>query len=462
MNDKLNRFLERIKGKKVLIQGLGLNKGGTGIASFFIKHGVPIKITDLKTETELGPSISELDNLGGDVTYVLGKHNIEDFIDADIVVKGPAVSPENEYIKAAIDNGAEILSDLSIFMENCPTEKLFAVTGSKGKSTTVSVLYSILSAYTKNCFLGGNISISPLSFLDELNEESLVVLELSSWQLRDLELAKANVRFPYVIFTNLMHDHQNYYNSMEKYLADKLIIAKYQCENDLLFIPQRDSYIKKDLFCNGQKILCFGEKGDTADVYFDDGVGYCHEKALFNDEKIQVPGEHIRNNLLAAAALCHLALNIDKETLSKGIENFHGVPFRMEKIREWNNVTFINDTTATIPEAAVCAVKSIDTKSLVWIGGGTDKNLDFACIKEIEAIPRMIYLLKGTGTDKMKNVMSRNDVTEASSLEDVFSDMLPKLKAGDVVLLSPGCTSFGLFQNEFHRGRVFNECVNKL
>ena len=106
--------------------------------------------------------------------------------------------------------------------------------------------------------------------------------------------------------------------------------------------------------------------------------------------------------------------------------------------------------------------KSIDSQSLVWIGGGTDKNLDFSCIKEIENIPRMIYLLKGTGTDKIKNVMSRKDIKEASSLEEVFSDMVTKLKAADIVLLSPGCTSFGLFQNEFHRGRVFNECVNKL
>lgn len=462
MNDKLDKFLTRIKDKKVLIQGLGLNKGGTGIAGFFIKHGIPIKITDLKTETELAPSIAELENLGGNVTYVLGKHNIEDFIDADIVVKGPAVSPENEYIQAAINNGAEILSDLSIFMEVCPTEKIFAVTGSKGKSTTVSVLYSVLSVYTKNCFLGGNISISPLSFLEELNEESLLVLELSSWQLRDLELAKANARFPYVIFTNLMHDHQNYYHSMEKYLIDKLIIAKYQQEGDLLLIPAKDSYIKKELFCNGQNKLCFGDKSDAADIYFYNGIGYCRDIPLFDDEKIQVPGEHIRNNLLSAAALCYLALGIDKEKLSEGIEKFHGVPFRMEKIREWNNVTFINDTTATIPEAAVCAVKSINAKSLVWIGGGTDKNLDFTCIKEIENIPRMIYLLKGTGTDKIKNVISRKDIKEVSSLEEVFSDMLPKLKSEDVVLLSPGCTSFGLFQNEFHRGRVFNECVNKL
>ena len=110
----------------------------------------------------------------------------------------------------------------------------------------------------------------------------------------------------------------------------------------------------------------------------------------------------------------------------------------------------------------MCAVKSVDAKSLVWIGGGTDKNLDFSCIKEIENVPRLIYLLKGSGTDKIKSVISRNDVIEASSLEDVFSDMTAKLKAGDVVLLSPGCTSFGLFQNEFHRGRVFNECVGRL
>lgn len=458
--DRLKFFFQRIKGKKILLQGLGLNNGGVGTALFFLKNGVSLKVTDLKTEQELSSSLEALSYYEEEIEFVLGRHEVQDFIDAEIVIKSPAVSPDNPYILTAQAHGAEILSDLSIFMEICPTNHIIAVTGSKGKSTTVSLLYSILKETTQDVFLGGNISISPLSFYDLLLPDSWVILELSSWQLRDLEFVGAQARFPFVILTNLMNDHQNYYHSMERYLYDKLLITKYQQAGDLLFFPAGDRYFQKEMFQNNQEIFTFGV-GNEADAYFREGTGYFREEPLFLEELIQIKGEAIRNNFLAAAAICYASGVAKQQEIERGIKMFKGVPFRMEKIAEKDGVSFINDTTATIPEAAVSAVKGCASSQVIWIAGGNDKNLDFSCLKEIEQIPKTIYLLKGEGTEKIKKVFSRNDLIEEESLEKIFEQLKKTLQFGDTVLLSPGCTSFGLFQNEFHRGRVFNQLVHE-
>ncbi len=454
--DLLQAFFNRIQGKKILIQGLGLNGGGVGTALFFLKNGFAVTITDMKTVVELQSSVDELKEYIDNITFVLGKHQLSDFIEADIVIKGPGVSPKSEYIQAAIKNGAEILSDIGIFCEISPCP-IYAVTGSKGKSTTVSAIYSIFKSQTDNSFLGGNITISPLTFYNRLDDDSLVILELSSWQLRDIE--NIHYAFKGAVFTNLMNDHQNYYQSMDAYFYDKKIIATNQTKKNFVIIPCNDAFIKREKIDCGQTIVEL-EK----DLYFKDGDGYIEISGnaikLFSHDVIKIKGEHNRLNILFAAGLSYLA-GCNPEAIENGISLFSGVPFRMEKIREWKGVTFVNDTTATIPEAACFAVESYG-ENVIWIAGGNDKDLDFSCVKKIESIPKKIYLLPGNGTDKLKKALKRNDYLEYSSLQEIINHIATNITSGETVLLSPGCTSFGLFQNEFHRGRVFNELVNSL
>ena len=187
--DKIKKYFDEIRDKKILIQGLGLNGGGVGTALFFLENGIPVTITDLKTEKDLAKSIDELSKYNDLITYVLGEHRESDFVNADIVVKGPGVPPTNKFIQIAKQNNAQITSDIGIFSKIVPCP-IFALTGSKGKSTTVSVIYSIFKAKSKNSFIGGNITISPLTFYKDLTEESLLILELSSWQLRDIKEEK--------------------------------------------------------------------------------------------------------------------------------------------------------------------------------------------------------------------------------------------------------------------------------
>jgi UDP-N-acetylmuramoylalanine--D-glutamate ligase len=461
MNNKVQKYFDTLRNKKILIQGLGLNGGGVGTALFFLENGFDVTITDLKDENTLQRSIEMLLRYKDKITYVLGTHNESDFINADIVVKGPGVPPTNKYIQMAINNGALITSDIEIFYNIAPCS-IFAVTGSKGKSTTTSCIYSIFKAKQENSFLGGNITISPLSFYRELNEESLVVLELSSWQLRDLKNSMIN--FKGAAITNLLNDHQNYYKGMDDYLDDKKIITKNQTKDDFLILPYSDEYLNLTNIKTKANVYFFSKDDSRADIFYDKTSGVIrlndNTVELFNAESIKLPGEHIKINILIAASFCYLA-GIDISSIQKGIASFNGVPYRMELVRTWHNIKFYNDTTATIPDASCNALMSFK-EPIIWIAGGNDKNLDFSVITKVSRIPKKIFLLKGEGTDRMKKYLNRDDYIESDSLEYLFVEALKSASEGDIILLSPGCTSFGLFQNEFHRGDVFNKLVNDL
>ncbi len=457
--NRLEEYLNSVKNKKILIQGLGLNGGGVGVAKFFLENGFKVKITDLKNEKDLKDSILELKEFENNIEYVLGEHREKDFEQSDIVVKGPGVPPTNKYIQLAKANNADIVSDIEIFLK-ITDAKVYAVTGSKGKSTSVSLIHNILKHEFKKSFLGGNITISPLTFYKETDKESVVILELSSWQLRDLK--GKNYRFLGAGITNLLHDHQNYYSNMIDYLNDKKIITENQTDKDFLILPYGDDYLNRKNIKTNAKIFYYHSSNSNADFYYKENISYFNRDniELFNTNVLNIYGEHNKLNALFAAGFCYMA-GVSLENIKKGIETFKGVPFRLELIREINGIKFINDTTATMPDATFFAIKSFNNP-IIWIGGGNDKNLDFSILEEVRNIPKKILLLTGNGTEKLKKVINRNDIIESDSLEFLIKKALECAKTGDVVLFSPACTSFGLFQNEFDRGRKFNQIVNSL
>lgn len=460
MKNRIDDYFKRVRNKNILIQGLGLNGGGIATARFFLAQGIPVTITDLKDAEVLKPAVKELAEYSELITYRLGSHVESDFIKADIVVKGPGVPPNNRYLNAAREHGAEITSDITIFLELTPCP-VFAVTGSKGKSTTVTAIYNIFKSKSENSFLGGNITISPLTFYDRLNSESLLILELSSWQLRDI--GARGYPFKGTAITNLMNDHQNYYKSMDNYLDDKKIICKGQKKDGFLIIPAKDSFLNEKRLESEAPFIYYGEEEESSLFYRGDiACLRLNDEAieLFDYSTVKAPGIHNRTNLLIAAAFSYLA-GVELEYIKEGIATFKNPPYRLELIREWENLSFINDTTATIPEAAANAIRSFEPP-IIWIGGGTDKNLDFTVMEEVASIPEQILLLEGTGTELMKKKLNRKDIIESSSLEELVEKAVSLSRPGTTILFSPGCTSFGLFLNEFHRGQTFNKIVRAL
>ena len=515
--------LEDIAGKRVTIMGLGLNGGGEAATRFFLKHGALVTVTDMKTKAELSRTLRNLTPdmrmYGKRVKFVLGGHKETDFSSADIVIKNPGVKIQgNRYLAAA----KAIETDLSIFLA-LTKAPIIAVTGSKGKSSTVSAIHHGLRAAGFNAFLGGNITVSPLTFLEDTDETTPVVLELSSWQLADLRgrgLLKPKVS----LITTIVPDHQNWYGSMEAYVADKKLIYADQAANQWT-ICGTDSwgeefasetkgrvlrYATAPLpteqlpnFTNGGCWLDAAGRGWVAlpteqFPNFAQNAGarapgqVCQPQLVL--DKLLVPGLHSRQNALNAALVLAL-IQVPPKRIREVMAQWNGISHRLEFFHSWNiflretgcllEYRFFNDSAATVPEAAAAAATSFSTP-VQLICGGTDKDLDFAPLVERlkEKPPANLHLLAGTATDKLIPLLIQAGISFRGpyrSLDQLLMELKRyleanaarfasqlKLTAGTLqsdfipVVFSPGATSFGLFQNEFHRGDSFKKLVKNI
>jgi UDP-N-acetylmuramoylalanine--D-glutamate ligase len=482
-------------GQKVLIMGLGLHGGGLETARFFIRRGADVTITDLQTEEKLAPSIKKLEGLP--IRYVLGRHDIKDFENADIVVKNPGVPPSSPYLQAA----KRIETDISIFLAHSPA-RLLAITGSKGKSGTASALHWGLDFARKNgarkygketlpgkAYLGGNITVSPLTFLDDLHQDDDVVLELSSWQLADLKEKyieingekKQLLRPRIAILTAIMPDHLNWYKDidisdpMKVYVADKKIIYKGQTKKDLT-IAFDDAWGREFLaetparsMRNADQPLMKEISGGWIEGRKGSGVIRLDSGELIElvPATVLTPGYHQKKNLLSAA-LALFDLGIESQIIREAMGTFPGIEHRLEYFYESRGIRFYNDTAATIPDAAAASLEAFDSP-VILVSGGVDKNLDFSPLVEKSRKAKAIILLdgteKGTGTQKLKLLLEKEGISYKgpfNSIDEVVIAALKEAQSGDTVLFSPGCASFGLFQNEFDRGRQWKEAVKRL
>jgi UDP-N-acetylmuramoylalanine--D-glutamate ligase len=458
--------------------GLGLHGGGLESARYLASHGAELTITDLRDEKTLAPTIEQLEAAGVKARYVLGRHDMADFKNADMVIKNPGVRPDSPYLQGA----ARVETDISLFLAASPA-RLIAVTGSKGKSGTASALHRALSQARQggllpgNAFLGGNITVSPLSFLDGLGPEDDVTLELSSWQLGDLGNGTGvrgapRGRLPLkpraAVITAILPDHLDRYGTMDAYVADKRIIYRGQDRGDLT-VAADDSWGRSFLAETPGRGMVYAETplpGGRAGgwVAGRGGPGLARlasgEIAELVPAQLLVPGYHQKKNLLAAA-LSLLDLGLPPEFIRESLGTFPGIEHRLEFFHDWRGIRFYNDSAATIPDAAVAALEAFD-RPVALVTGGTDKNLDFGCLAAAAPGAKAIVLLAGTGSDKLRLLLDKAGTPYLGpwdSVEGALESALSAASAGDAVVLSPGCASFGMFLNEFDRGRKWKEAA---
>jgi len=491
--------IEDFKDKRVTVMGIGLHGGGVGVINFFCQAGAKVLATDLRSSHDLKESLEALKHFP-DIKYVLGEHREEDFISTDLVIKNPAVPDDSKFLQIAKDHGVPIETDIGVFFELCPAP-IIGVTGSRGKSTTATLVYQFLKAKHPDTILAGNIRMSALEKLNQIKKTTLAVLELSSWQLNGL--AK-HQRSPQVaVVTNIMPDHQNRYASMDNYIADKEIIFKFQKPKDFLVLNYDDEKVRQ-MATHAKSRIYFYSSGSQAiseienmpkanqeiriGAHFGGGKLFygASKEAIVQTDEIKLKGRHNLPSILAAITVAKL-FNVPARTIKKVLTEFGGLQGRIELVREVNGVKYINDTTSTIPEATIAAIQTLtehfplNTKHLILIAGGADKNLDFSGLAEL--VPqkiKAILLLEGTATKKLENTIQRNLLTAPivssgskkrppkfiiktfSNIGKAVVQAAKIAKPGDIVLLSPGCASFGMFRHEFERGEKFNEVVNKL
>ncbi|OGE30698.1 UDP-N-acetylmuramoylalanine--D-glutamate ligase [Candidatus Daviesbacteria bacterium RIFCSPHIGHO2_02_FULL_36_13] len=441
------------KGKKVLVFGLGLNQGGVGSAKFFANAGAEVRITDLKSKSILQPSIDQLKSFPN-ISYTLGEHKNEDIDWADLIIKNPSVKRDNPYLDHARRKNKDIETDLGIFFKLVDKSKIIGVTGTKGKSTTASLIYAGLKENNQDVVLAGNIGRSVLDCIPLVKENTLVVLEISSFQLEGL--APLRVSPKYAVVTNIFPDHLNVYKDMFEYISAKRLITQFQSSSDFLFLNKDDKTLNNPKFTSGLSAkIIFYSKQD-----------------LPKDFKPNLIGEHNLENIAAAFAVSK-AFNIDENQMLQSLSSFKGVPFRMELTGQWNGIKIINDTTATGPDAGIQALNSYPNS--IVIAGGMNKNMPYeGYVKVLEENAKEVFFLEGDSADlimsslrkpKARRVAERSNLKTHgpySDLEKLLEDIKKIAKEGDTILFSPAATSYNLFQNEFDRGRRFNKAVEKV
>ena len=454
---------EDLRGLKVTVMGLGLNGGGLASAVFLSRHGARLTVTDMKDEAALAEPLAELAGLG--IRFVLGRHELDDFSSADLVIKNPAVRPDSPYLRAA----KAVETDISLFLR-LSRSPVIAITGSKGKSSTSSAIYHGFTAAGRRAFLGGNIALSPLTFLDQTTADTPVVLELSSWQLadmRDLGVLKPKI----ALITSIMPDHMNRYRSMDEYVADKRLIYAAQDESSWTVCNRDDPWGRSFAAETRARVAWYADRDEgLPGAWLEESrSGDDRRRGFFSAEggpeeilgrELLVPGAHQRKNLLGAALALRL-FGLEAQAVRGALASFPGVEHRLEYFAEKDGVKWYNDSAATIPQAVAAAISSFDAP-VVLITGGTDKNIDFEPVRAAYGRSRLLILLAGSGTEKLRRLLDEDGVPYLGPFDELgtaVDEAAARASPGDVVILSPGCTSFGMFLHEFDRGKKFKETV---
>ncbi|MBU2596361.1 MAG: UDP-N-acetylmuramoyl-L-alanine--D-glutamate ligase [Planctomycetes bacterium] len=437
-----------VKDKTVVIMGLGVFGGGVDTAKFAARFAKKVIVTDKGDEKKLTRSIKELESLKN-IEFHIGGHQISDFTDSDVIIVNPAVDEANPYIDAAKGKNRLITSQMEIFFQLCPA-KIVAITGSNGKSTTTALTAHLLkNIKSGQVFLSGNIGNLPLlETLGQIKKNDIVVLEISSFQLKQLGRIKKS---PYVgCITNIAPNHLDRHKTMKNYCNAKENILHFQKPGDVAVLNAYD-----------EKCRQWYEKYKNTD----------RKCVLFDREKLdskltavfKLPGKANRENLAAAVTIAH-HFGLKDEDLIESVGSFVSLPHRLQLVGTVKGVRYYNDSIATTPESTVGGVEAFGEPKIL-IAGGYDKGLDFdKMAREISDKLKALILI-GQTADKIEQSIRKTGnippIYRAKSLADAVDKAKEISSPGDVVLLSPACASYDMFVNFVQRGNQFSELVNK-
>ena len=448
---------DRFAGRRVLVMGLGSFGGGVGVSRFLSRAGAQVLVTDLRCREQLSDSLDQLSEL--QIEYHLGEHCPEDFTagKTDLVVVNPAVKKDSAYLGIARDNGLELTSEMNLFFEFCPG-RIAAVTGSNGKSTTTAMIEAILqqgksdpAAQFGRVWVGGNLgSENLLCRLDEISGEDVVVLELSSFQLHDLAMIKLSPEV--AVLTNIAPNHLDWHESMEQYIWAKQNILRFQKPDGVAILNRLDS-----------EIVSWSDLTLGRVIWYPDENGQQIE--------LRIPGSHNQLNAAAAIAMAGI-FGVQSEPARQALRNFTGLPHRLELIREFQGVQYYNDSIATTGESVIVALNAFgQDKALIL--GGYDKKISFEGLIErlvckgdvrfVALLGQMRHILADQlESHKQARGLSGPDHLVVESLEQAVGEVRAHSQEGMVVLLSPGCASYDMFENFQDRGCQFCKIVENL
>ncbi|MDY6967785.1 MAG: UDP-N-acetylmuramoyl-L-alanine--D-glutamate ligase [Spirochaetota bacterium] len=447
---------------KILVVGLGI-RTGLAVSNFLAEKGFSVYASDIKTKEEIQDVIKDLDYR---VTVIAGEQGAAILdLGFDLIVLSPGVPRSIPLIKAAQERGIPVIAEIELAYQYL-RGGIIAITGTDGKSTTTSLVGHVLNELGVKTFIGGNIGIPLISFVEETDDDSVIVLELSSFQLESIDQFRPDIS----AILNVTPDHLDRYNGMDDYFRAKLRINMNQMEEDCCIYN-----IDDEIIVNGLDGIKSRKKGfsliDTkADAFFENGFLYAcinnQKERVIETEKMQILGIHNAANALAALLMILDIMkknNIepDMQRIEKAFYTFIGLPHRMERIGMFQGLSFVNDSKATTIGAVEMALKSIHDKCILILGGKPKGDDYTRLIYNMKGRVRHIVLIGETSTE-FKSIFKDFPSSISESLDDAIIEAIKHGIKGDVVLLSPGCASFDMFESYEDRGDKFKLSFERL
>ncbi len=451
--------VKNMKGKKVSV--IGGARSGFAVAKLLKKLGADVFMSDLKKPDEIKHvkfTTVELEEFG--ISYEFGGHSDRVF-DCDFVVISPGVPSSAEVVKKALGLGVKVYSEIEVASWFCKAP-IVAVTGTNGKTTTTSLIGHIFKSTGIKTIVAGNIGAPFSDFVLEADENSVVVLEVSSFQLDHIESFRPKV----AVLLNITPDHLDRYGSFGDYILSKFRIFKNQGNDDFAVYNYDDEIVQPYVErLNVAKLPFSVLEKLSCGAFVDDGYLVLKfknkEERILKMSELKIRGIHNVYNSLAAA-LAARAMEVRDEIIRESLQGFEGVPHRLEFVREINGVKFINDSKATNVNSLWYALESFD-EPIILIAGGRDKGNDYSKVYDLVKKKVKLIIAIGESRDKIYNEFKdMTRVLKLDSMGDAVRKAYEEAIPGDVVLLSPACASFDMFEDFEHRGEVFKKYVNEL
>ncbi|MBI2758015.1 MAG: UDP-N-acetylmuramoyl-L-alanine--D-glutamate ligase [Chloroflexi bacterium] len=467
-------------GTRIVI--LGAARQGVALARWLTKHGATVTLSDKRSESELAASRATLSGLP--IKWAVGGHPLDLLDHADVLCLSGGVPLSLPIVDAAIQRGITLSNDTQIFMEAVPC-KTIGITGSAGKTTTTTLIgnmagesYRVKAEHnsqlsnlqtSNRVYVGGNIGDPLINYVDEMKPDDLAILEISSFQLEQMTISPK-----VAAVLNITPNHLDRHGTMEAYTAAKARILEFQSDKDIAVLGRDDAgawnlraKVKGKLHSFG-----FSKMDEEAEgTYYDDGILYLYDHhvdiPLLRRDQVQLRGDHNIGNVLAAFAVGHAA-GFPLDAMLTAAEDFHGVPHRLELVRELRGVRWYNDSIATAPERTIAGIHAFE-EPIVLLLGGRDKDLPWQDLAALirERVDHVV--LFGEAAEKIEKALAANasaqrpyTLKRAAHLREALYEAAEVAEPGDIVLFSPGGTSYDEFSDFEERGEKFRLWVQEL
>ncbi len=442
-------------GDKVLV--IGAARSGLAGAEFLAKQGNQVVLTDMKQAAQ----VDNLAELG--VSFVWGEQPDVEAIQPDYIVMSPGVPLTIPPVKYAKEHGIPVIGELELAYRNCKAP-FAAITGTNGKTTTTTLIGELMKKTGRQVFVGGNIGVPIITYADKLQQEDIVVAEVSSFQLETVESFCPHL----ALMINLTPDHLDRHGDMAGYLAAKARIFENQKESDYLVLNYDDEALRNLAPQSRGKVIFFSQKHKLEEGVYLDGDQVMlkldgQSVYICNADEIAIKGKHNLENAMGAIAFAYLS-GVSAEDIRDVLMSFQGVEHRLEPVRTLKDVLYINDSKGTNPDSTIKAIEAYD-RPIVIILGGKNKGVPFAELAGLVKQRVKKAVLVGQAKEELAEALDAadfKDYVRVESFEDAVTEAANLAEPGDIVLLSPACTSWDMFKSFEERGRLFKKLVMEL